>query len=127
LWPQWPLEFSWQQLVRWPRTAAARQVRILDPEPFLTDVEPHLPGRPLPHEWQATSDSIAARVAHALDADDLVLLKSAVCRDNNSLQGAADQGYFDPFFPQAAEGLPLVRSVNLRDAEGPETVWIAAD
>jgi aspartokinase-like uncharacterized kinase len=52
------------------RTAlASGQVPVLAPYRWM------LAADVLPHEWQATSDSIAAFIAGALDADRLVLLK----------------------------------------------------
>src|SRR5581483_9101616 len=52
-------------------------VVIFDPGEFLAEHESRLPGRPLPHDWTVTSDSIAARVAEILAADELMLLKSS--------------------------------------------------
>jgi aspartokinase-like uncharacterized kinase len=55
-----------------------------------------------------TSDSIAARIAGILDAEELVLLKSA------DPPAQLQPPYVDEYFVQAAEGLTCVRSVNLR-------------
>lgn len=92
-----------------PRTA------VLDPREFLADDEPRLAGNVLPHAWNVTSDSIAARLAYALDADELVLLKSADPPAWRTLRDLADAGYVDGHFPLAGKALePRVRCVNLR-------------
>jgi aspartokinase-like uncharacterized kinase len=72
-----------------------------------------LRGDALPENWGVTSDSIAARLASALEADELVLLKSALPRGATDFSELATHGYVDAFFPAAAAGL-CVRCVNLR-------------
>ena len=87
---------------------------IFDPREFLTQREALLPGRTLPHTWCATTDSIAARLAEVLRADELVLLKSAEPVQGVSLADLADSGYVDGHFPIAGTRVPSVRLVNLR-------------
>lgn len=73
-------------------------------------------GRPgaVPHCWQATSDTIAARVAEVARAD-LVLLKSTDLAEGTSWTDAAVGGLVDPLFPASAARLGRrVRWVNLR-------------
>jgi hypothetical protein len=48
----------------------------------------------LPHTWEVTSDSIAAYVAGALDAAQLILIKS-------STSGQTTDAYFTTALPQA--------------------------
>jgi aspartokinase-like uncharacterized kinase len=92
-----------------PRTA------VLDPREFLASDEPRLPGSVLPHSWNVTSDSIAARLAFVLSADELVLLKSAEAPAWRTLRDLSDAKYVDGHFPLAANSLePRVRCVNLR-------------
>jgi 5-(aminomethyl)-3-furanmethanol phosphate kinase len=86
---------------------------VFDSREYLRDHEPHQPGQPLEHNWNVTSDSIAARLAQAIRADELVLLKSCDFR-SNSLTDLAKAGVVDPYFPRAAAGLGGVRVVNLR-------------
>lgn len=83
---------------------------VLDVRNFLAREELRH-ARPLPHDWSATSDSIAARVAEFLDAP-LVLLKSAAT-PAPTWQQAADGGYVDSYFPQAISMLSSVVAVNL--------------
>jgi aspartokinase-like uncharacterized kinase len=64
--------------------------------------------KPLPADWSVSSDSIAARAAIFLGAEELVLLKSTLTTD-----GAAD--YIDGYFEIAAQGIPRIRFVDLRD------------
>jgi aspartokinase-like uncharacterized kinase len=126
--PQWPLETDWERLLSWARRGnGGQRVRILDPQLFLEQYEASIPGERLPHDWTATSDSIAARVAHVLNASELVLLKSTSIAADASLQQAADEGYVDRFFPRAVSGLYQVRCVNLRDAGLAERSWEVVD
>ena len=78
--------------------------------------------RPLPASWEVTTDSIAARAAVLLNADELVLLKSTLPQRASSLRGLADAGYVDPHFPVCAKSLSRIRLVNLRDADFAEVV-----
>jgi len=87
---------------------------IFDPRQFLTAHEPSLPGRPLPHTWSVTTDSIAARLAQAIGAEELVLLKSQDAPPLASLTDLSVAGLVDPHFPLAAAAIPTVRLINLR-------------
>ena len=72
-------------------------------------------GRPgaLPHTWDVTADSIAARVAIVLEAERLILLKSIDIPPGMSWTEAADTGWVDRHFPRAVEGIAeVVESVN---------------
>jgi aspartokinase-like uncharacterized kinase len=89
---------------------------IFDCEPFLRCDDAFSPSL-LPHSWDVTSDSIAARLAERLGAEELVLLKSDLPQGRWNLQQAADAGYVDRYFPTAASRLTTIRCVNLR-AEG---------
>jgi len=73
----------------------------------------------LPCDWQVTSDSLAARAANRLGADELVLLKSALPGGGACLAEWARQGYVDTVFPRAA-GQLRVRGVDLRSVGFPE-------
>jgi aspartokinase-like uncharacterized kinase len=68
----------------------------------------------LPHCWQATSDSVAARVALVAGARRLVLLKSVTIPAGVPWEEAARQGAIDPLFAQVLHGAVEVRAVNLR-------------
>ena len=95
---------------------------IFECERFLRQVEPHLPRQPLPHGWQVTSDSIAARLAEVTDAEELVLLKSTG-PSASTPQQAANVGTVDAYFPQAAAPLRRVHWVNLRDPTRAPVCW----
>lgn len=96
---------------------------VFDSSQFLRNVEPHLSPPLLPHTWQVTSDSIAARIAQVLPAGELVLLKSRLPPGGADLAAAAEAGYVDGHFPTAAALLPLVRCVNLRSSQFDEVRW----
>jgi aspartokinase-like uncharacterized kinase len=98
--------------------SAAEGVVIFDAWQFLCEVEPTLPGERLPESWDTTSDSIAARLAVAVDAEELVLLKSALPRwasGSATIHALAAEGYVDAALPRIAPELRRLRCVNLRD------------
>jgi aspartokinase-like uncharacterized kinase len=97
------------------------RLTLFETERFLREEEPVLSPVPLPHCWGVTSDSIAARLAMLLGADELVLLKSSVPAEGTTFGGAAETEYVDGYFARAAAGLSAVRCVNLRDDEFAET------
>lgn len=100
---------------------------ILDPWSFMRDEERRLPGAALPESWQATSDSIAARVAQGIGAGELVLLKSELPRPGATLARASAAGYVDPLLPHFGGCLPAIRCVNLRADGFPQVHWSPAD
>ena len=89
-------------------------IPVLAPRRFLDEDEIHSPD-PLPHHWDVTTDSIAARVAESLKADELVLLKSAPAPAGIDREQAAKLGLVDPAFPAASRRLGRVSYQNLRD------------
>ncbi len=92
---------------------ATRQI-VFDPLDFLLRIEPSLPGERIHETWDATSDSIAARVCVALGAQELVLLKSCAPPVSTAdLAQLAELGYVDRCFPTMARGIELVSFVKL--------------
>jgi len=72
-------------------------------------------GSSLPHNWNVTSDSIAAWLVGHLEADALVLLKSVnapVDAGTSKLRPESDD--VDPFFRRLAAELPELGWINLR-------------
>jgi 5-(aminomethyl)-3-furanmethanol phosphate kinase len=67
----------------------------------------------LPHCWDVTSDSLAARVAVVAGARQLFLLKSVTIPETMSWADAGRLGHVDPFFSEACRGL-VVRAINFR-------------
>jgi aspartokinase-like uncharacterized kinase len=91
---------------------------IFDVTGFMHQIEPRLAGTRLPHGWSVTSDSIAARVAAALPAGELVLLKSALPPEEmHTSQQLAEVHYVDAHFPIVASEVRLIRCVNLRESD----------
>lgn len=93
--------------------AAHRGLGVLDSAAFAALDE----GRDgcLPHVWEATSDSVAARVAEVAGAE-LVLLKSVTIPSGVSWDEGARLGHVDPIFPEVVRRSSLrARAVNLRD------------
>lgn len=89
------------------------KIPILAPRTFLDQVDARS-ANPLPHHWDVTSDSIAARVADRLGSSELVLVKSAPLPPGTDRQGAARLGLVDPCFPESAHRLERVVYLNLR-------------
>lgn len=94
-------------------SAAAAGLYALDPLRFLRETDARLTDGPLPASWDATSDTIAARVARALAADDLALLKSVTPRSGATLEALAAEGVVDRTLPRTVGSL-RVTIVNLR-------------
>jgi len=92
-----------------------RSCTIFSPAHWMRHSEPHLPGKKLPTNWEVTSDSIAARLAITLLADELVLLKSAAPSKSANLEQLAQSGYVDPMFAALQPELPPTHLVNFRD------------
>lgn len=88
---------------------------VFQPWPALADAEQAKYGQPLPHAWHVTSDSIAAWIARATEADELALLKSSLPA-NSSISACAVAGYVDRYFPAAATDVRRIRAVGLRSA-----------
>jgi aspartokinase-like uncharacterized kinase len=93
-----------------------RNCTIFIPATWLRHGEARLPGTPLPHSWEVTSDSIAARLAITLGAQQLVLMKSALpdVASDEGIQAYSAAGCVDAMLGRLAGELPLVRLVNLR-------------
>ncbi len=102
------LERDWERLCQRVQRRAAGPPIVFGPVDFLQRQEAQLPPPALPHGWHVTTDSIAARIATVLDADELVLFKSAEAPPQ------PQPPYVDEYFARAAEGLKSVRFVNLR-------------
>jgi 5-(aminomethyl)-3-furanmethanol phosphate kinase len=71
----------------------------------------------LPHDWRATSDSLAVRVAVVGQADGVLLLKSTTWSNDRPWHEAVEAGIVDRFFPSAIGQLPAtvwVRVIDLR-------------
>jgi len=105
------------ELVTWP---VGSRLPASEPDVFVVDVtnfiaeDQQRSDDPLPESWQVTSDSIAARMAAVLRADELVLLKSAL-PEGETLEQMSVAGYVDLHFPRVAVTRPL-RFVDLRTA-----------
>jgi len=92
----------------------APSISILAPRKSINELD-RTGKDPLPASWDVTSDAIAARLAVALGADCLILLKSAPLPAGASRRDAARLGLVDPVLPAAARSLARVEYVNLRE------------
>ena len=85
------------------RSAGAKA--ILDVRHLLSAEEPQAPGEPLERNWAVTSDSIAARLARVLNANELWLCKSTVAEPGADAAQLAAVGLVDEAFPKYSAGL----------------------
>ena len=100
---------------------------VFDPSRWLRETEPQLRGTTLPIGWDVTSDSIAARLAVTLNADEFVLLKSTLPEEaaQQGIAALAECGTVDAMLPRLMPEMPPVRMVNLR-SDPPREVSIQA-
>ncbi len=84
---------------------------VLAPAYFLREAEQLHPTTVLPHNWEVTSDSLAAWTALHWPAAELWLCKSVPCPPGDAVM----TGDVDPQFSAVAGKLPRVRWCNLRD------------
>jgi aspartokinase-like uncharacterized kinase len=90
---------------------------VFDANQFLREHESHLPGCLLPRDWSVTSDSIAARVAEVLVADELVLMKSTDPPATfTTTKALAETGFVDRYFPAFDRCHFRRQFINLRRA-----------
>ncbi|MBN1441929.1 MAG: hypothetical protein JXA90_04425 [Planctomycetes bacterium] len=89
------------------------QVPVFDPYHYIAEID-EVSRNPLPRRWRVTSDSIAASMAVAFGAGELVLLQSIPLPERMSLAEAAEERVVDPHFPLVARNVPRVVSINLR-------------
>jgi aspartokinase-like uncharacterized kinase len=107
-----PLVQSWRNLPSIVEDSRGESL-IFNPYEFLHKHEPNLPGVKLPHTWEVTSDSIAARLSDALAADELVIFKATQeITEGMSLEEMAARGIIDSFLPRLRVNKPLIRFVT---------------
>lgn len=96
-------------------------VTIFAVSQFLSEIDPRLPGGPLPESWDVTSDSIAGRVAIALGARELILLKPrGVEGPGARLHALVATGVVDRHFSALSGQIPQIQveSLSSRDLAG---------
>jgi aspartokinase-like uncharacterized kinase len=76
--------------------------------------------RSLPHHWDVTSDSIAARVAEVIGARSLLLLKSVDMPTGIDWNEAGRRGLVDRYFARAVSPTVAVEAINLRNWSAPK-------
>lgn len=97
-------------------------VPVLAPRRPLDDDDRDSPDA-LPHAWDVTSDSIAARMAIRLGAGSLILLKSTSVPIDTSREEAARLGVVDPIFPEASREVGDVAILDLRSGFRSPLLW----
>jgi aspartokinase-like uncharacterized kinase len=92
---------------------------LFDPRSYLHEDETRLPGTRLQQNWDVTSDSIAARLAITIGANQFVLLKSVLPCSPHEMKQLVASGYVDPYFQELADELPPTFMINLRAEDFP--------
>jgi aspartokinase-like uncharacterized kinase len=96
-----------EELGEYREAMAVGQVPILDAHAFC-QADERRSGR-LPHRWEVTSDSVAARVAAVFGARRLLLLKSVPLPPGIDWGEAAKRGLVDGYFRVALGASPLTQ------------------
>ncbi len=119
--PEW-------SLLSEPMTPSLRDagpaVRILTPSRTLFRLEAEHPDIAPPSTWDVTSDSLAAWVAAAGGATELILAKSVPCPWGEPVTQAMQRGLVDPYFPGIAGRLPRVSWNDFRRDPLQVTAWL---
>lgn len=94
----------------YPKIPTSGRVVVFDAHGFC-----YSDGPTLPHTWEVTTDSLAARAAVVWKATRLVLLKSIDMPPGTPWDEAAARGWVDGYFTRALAGFAgRVDAVNLR-------------
>lgn len=95
------------------RVASRPQISVMNCYQFAVEDEER-PGA-LPHSWDVTSDSIAARAAMVFGAERLILLKSVDVPPGTPWEEAAARGWVDAYFPKViATANFTIDAINFR-------------
>lgn len=89
------------------------RVAVLDAHAFARGDEQHQGC--LPHSWDVTSDSLAARVAVVARAPRLILLKAVTIPEGIDWPEAGRRAFVDPYFAEVVGRAVSVEVVNFRD------------
>jgi aspartokinase-like uncharacterized kinase len=103
---------SWEPC---PSFWRAGRIPILDAERFIRADEGSVGA--LPHNWDVTSDSIAARAAFVGGAARIYLLKSVTVPKEMDSSKMSERGFVDRFFAQTIGSACDVRFVNFRNGK----------
>ena len=99
-----------EMVIPFPLVPNNARVVVMDVHGFF-----YFDARVLPHTWEVTTDSIAARAAVVWKANRLILLKSIDVPPGTPWAEAAARGWVDGYFTRALEGFAgRVDAVNLR-------------
>ena len=79
---------------------------------------------PIPHNWEVTSDSLAAWVTLRWPANELVLLKSIPIPAGINVWQASQAGLVDSYFPQLAGRIPRIGWCDLRSPHQDIEPWL---
>ena len=112
---------DWQSLGEWLASSQMCATTVFSVESFLKTIEKDMSGDSLPRTWAVSSDSIAARGAETVEAEELVLGKSTSVSSASDWQQRSDEGFVDRHFPEIVTRLPAVRWVNLRSITAAKT------
>jgi aspartokinase-like uncharacterized kinase len=109
-------EQAWKEMLHLGKMLPSSQMlslpTVITPAVFYNK-STNVPDTRIPHDWRTTTDSIAALLAHQVDADELVLLKSCPIDPQMSLVQLAEAGIVDEALPEVARELRSIRIEKL--------------
>lgn len=116
-WPLITTEQQWNAMIDPEHDANKAQLSglptVITPTVFYNQ-RANLADIQIPNDWRTTTDSIAALLAHLVDADELVLLKSCPIEQTMLSTELAQTGIVDESFPELSRNLKSVRIEQLR-------------
>lgn len=95
----------------------------LEMTPFLSYEETVVPDH-LPHDWNVTSDSLAAWVAIRWAAEELVMVKSVPVPWELTAEEASTEGLVDAYFPRVAGQLQKISWCDLHASTPSIELWL---
>ena len=112
-WPLIKTEQEWKEILQLKKTfSSSRLPTVITPAVFYNK-STSVSDTQIPHDWRTTTDSIAALLAHQVDADELVLLKSCPIDPQMSLVQLAEAGIVDEALPKVAREVRSIRIEQL--------------
>lgn len=112
-WPLIKTEQEWKEILQLKKTFPSSQLPTVITPAVFYNKSTSVSDTQIPHDWRTTTDSIAALLAHQVDADELVLLKSCSIDPQMSLVQLAEAGIVDEALPKVAREVRSIRIEQL--------------
>ena len=125
-----------ESLLPWPSVSThdeANRIWTSESPPVHLDVtqfvrrEEAIDSEHLPHNWNVTSDSLAAWTVIRWPADELILLKSVPSPGRLTADEAAEQSLVDNYFPKLATRIAQISWCDVRASQIAIEPWLKQD